>query len=207
MAFSPVSALRRTVAITVCFIFLFTIAGCSPQPSETAKPNAADAERETTSLEFTWSDASDCSTCHENAIASFDDTACTASSHADQKADCFSCHADTEGLSEAHKKVTLDSTKKKATLKKTSIANDACISCHDKRELADTTVQCTVLTDKNGLVINPHALPEHEDHESITCSSCHKIHAADGPDEIAPKVCRNCHHADVYECNTCHVEK
>ncbi len=194
------------LAAAICLIAML-LAACSPEQAPNDDNRTDQADSSGMSSEFTWSETSDCTACHGNAAASFDDAACTASLHANQKDDCFSCHDDKDGLAKAHEKVTLDSKKKKASLKKTEIGNDTCIPYHDATALADATASATVLTDKNSLTVNPHALPEHEDHADITCSSCHKIHAPEGPAETAPAVCRNCHHADVYECNTCHVEK
>ena len=105
--------------------------------------------------------------------------------------------------------MTLDSEKKKQTLKKTEVPEAACVGCHDKEDLVAATSSSMVLTDKNGLTVNPHDLPVNDDHtaKGLTCASCHKIHADEPSAEVAPGICLNCHHADVYECNTCHLEK
>lgn len=204
-AFTP--PIRRTAVLTlvVCGLTLCLVA-CAPQ-GEGAPPASGDAAP--TAAEFTWSKDSDCATCHETDVASFDDAACAASQHASLKDNCLTCHDDVAGLEEAHQKVTLDSQKKKATLKKTTVSEDICLTCHDKTELAVATAASTALTDKNGLTMNPHDLPVNDDHAEAgtTCSSCHKLHASESATETAPAVCRNCHHADVYECNTCHAEK
>lgn len=204
-AFTP--PIRRTAVLTlvVCGLTLCLVA-CAPQGE--GAPPASDDDAPT-AAEFTWSKDSDCATCHETDVASFDDAACAASQHASLKNDCLTCHDDVAGLEEAHQKVTLDSQKKKATLKKTAVSEDICLTCHDKTELAVATAASTALTDKNGLTVNPHDLPVNDDHAEAgtTCSSCHKLHASESATETAPAVCRNCHHADVYECNTCHAEK
>lgn len=199
--------IRRTAMLTfaACGLTL-CLAACAPQ-EEGASP-AGDAAAPT-ATEFTWSKDSDCTTCHETDVASFDDAACTASQHASLKTSCLTCHDDVSGLEDAHKKVTLESQKKKATLKKTEVSEDICLTCHDKAELAAATTASTALTDKNGLTVNPHDLPANDDHAEAgtTCSSCHKLHTSESATETASAVCRNCHHADVYECNTCHAEK
>ena len=65
----------------------------------------------------------------------------------------------------------------------------------------------TDLTDDEGTVVNPHDVPANADHEGagISCSSCHKVHTAEGAAQTAPTVCKNCHHHGVYECGTCHT--
>lgn len=115
----------------------------------------------------------------------------------------MTCHND-PAMEKAHEKVTLDSKKKKATLKRTVVARETCLSCHDNSELASATAESAALTDKNGTTVNPHDLPVNNDHEGINCSSCHKLHTSDQPVETAQATCRNCHHAEVYECGTCH---
>ncbi len=58
----------------------------------------------------------------------------------------------------------------------------------------------------NGTVVNPHALPEVEDHADITCGSCHQMHSDKPIDRTARATCNSCHHAGVFECGTCHAE-
>lgn len=119
------------------------------------------------------------------------------------------CHTDESGLKTAHDKVELGDQKKKAKLKKTTVPEEVCAACHNKAELTEKTASSTVLTDSNGLCVNPHDIPVNDGHAEadIACSSCHKMHEEQNVEETAPKVCLNCHHADVYECNTCHLEK
>lgn len=204
------ASVRRTAAtfLVVCGLAL-SVTACSPQSDGETSPASDPSEPTTSSTEFTWSQDSACATCHETDAASFDDAACAASQHSDLKSKCLTCHDDVSGLEDAHKDVTLDSKKKKATLKKTEVPETICLTCHDKTELAEATATSTALTDKNGLTVNPHDLPVNDDHAEAgtTCSSCHKLHASESAAETAPAVCRNCHHADVYECNTCHAEK
>lgn len=198
--------LSAIMTLAVCGLAL-CLAACAPQ-GESAPPSTS-SEEASTPVEFTWSKDSDCAACHETDARSFDDTSCAASQHASLKDDCLSCHDDESGLEEAHQKATLDSRKKKATLKKTEVPESVCLSCHDQTELAVATEGSVALTDKNGLVVNPHDLPVNDDHSEAgtTCSSCHKLHTSESAAKTAPAVCRNCHHADVYECNTCHAEK
>ncbi len=116
---------------------------------------------------------------------------------------CTSCHEDTEGLAKGHKK--LNSGKEAKRLKKSEVSSDVCLTCHNQTELAETTKDCTILTDENGTVVNPHDIPDVEDHGDITCTSCHTVHdTEDGIAKTALTTCTNCHHADVFECGTCH---
>lgn len=116
---------------------------------------------------------------------------------------CVSCHEDTDGLAKGHAK--LNSGKEAKRLKKSEVSNEVCLSCHNQDDLAEATKGCTVLTDKNGTVVNPHALPDVADHDGITCTSCHAVHGTeDGVAAQAYATCTNCHHAEVFECNTCH---
>lgn len=196
---------RRTIAASAGALMLCIIlAACAPQgaPSGTGdEENPSDATA--AAAAFTWTAESDCGTCHDNDVASFDDASCPASQHVDMRDQCMTCHND-PAMEKAHEKVTLDSEKKKATLKRTAVARETCLSCHDAAELAAATSESTALTDKNGTTVNPHDLPANEDHESMNCSSCHKLHTADAPGEAAQATCKNCHHAEVYECGTCH---
>ena len=82
------------------------------------------------------------------------------------------------------------------------IENELCFTCHGSYEaLAEKTADGTVLTDKTGTVVNPHAIPANGEHnEEPACKNCHKMHGDSDPQEY----CRSCHHADVYECGTCH---
>ena len=82
------------------------------------------------------------------------------------------------------------------------IENELCFTCHGSYEaLAEKTADGTVLTDKTGTVVNPHAIPANGEHnEEPACKNCHKMHGDSDPQEY----CRSCHHADVFECYTCH---
>ena len=203
---------NKLLLIVCAVAFALCLAACAPQassPTDASDDAAAHAttDDETTSqdTEFTWTAESDCATCHDSDVASFSDTNCPASLHADMQDQCMTCHDDPE-MEKAHSKVTWDSEKKKVTLKRTTVTRDTCTPCHDESELAQKTADSTVLTDKNGTTVNPHDLPTNEEHGEVNCSSCHKLHTADAPAEQAQATCKNCHHADVYECGTCHAD-
>lgn len=81
-----------------------------------------------------------------------------------------------------------------------------CSACHNVDDIKAATEDSAVLTDVNGTVVNPHDLPAIEDHAAIVCSSCHKSHeVSENTEKSAKRTCASCHHADVYECYTCHA--
>ena len=91
-------------------------------------------------------------------------------------------------------------------LKKTSVEAETCqaAGCHDlsKDEMLALTADVTELTDSEGTMVNPHdVIGKTEGHADILCSDCHNMHKA----KTNPAdTCVSCHHAGVYECNTCH---
>ena len=117
---------------------------------------------------------------------------------------CTTCHVESEGLDKAHAKLNSGKTAKR--LKKTEVGSELCTTCHVQEDLAAATADYQGLVDSNGTVVNPHDLPEVEDHESIVCTDCHKAHKADDKTvaDNASSTCTSCHHAGVFECGTCH---
>ncbi|MBR2834982.1 MAG: hypothetical protein IKE43_04640 [Coriobacteriales bacterium] len=117
---------------------------------------------------------------------------------------CISCHPDSDKLAEAHK--SLNSGKEAKRLKKTSVSSEICLACHNMEDLAKATADKELLKDRNGNVVNPHALPTNDDHSGIMCSNCHKAHQTNGKSvaETAYTTCVGCHHEEVFECGTCH---
>lgn len=149
-----------------------------------------------------WYEENDCATCHTVESDSFEDEACVASKHASLELSCIACHAD-DTLIELHEDVTADS-KLPKKLKETSVPSETCESCHDSEALAETTADSTVLTDDEGTVVNPHAIPAIDEHDDIECMSCHKMHSDKSVEKVAADKCTDCHHENVYECYTCH---
>lgn len=145
----------------------------------------------------------DCASCHAAAAESTDDDAYLYAEHAGIS--CFTCHSDEEKLAARHKNATEKRAAKLTQLKKTGVDTDMCLVCHDTAALAEATADSTALTDDKGTTVNPHDLPDVEDHAGISCVSCHQFHVADVDVEAkAASYCMNCHHAGVYECGTCH---
>ncbi|MDR1183440.1 MAG: cytochrome c3 family protein [Coriobacteriales bacterium] len=146
----------------------------------------------------------DCSHCHSVEADSLVDVSRKISTN-HSGIGCTTCHADIDPLQLAHTEVTADSTDAIVrVLDKTQIDEDSCSACHNISELAELTASVDVLTDSKGLTVNPHQLPTVGTHESIMCGRCHDMHSAGNPLVDAPEYCLSCHHADVYECNTCH---
>ena len=186
-------------AAAVVAVSALALTSCAPQTSnggglaETGDGGAVSAE---------WSFEGDCGICHDAQQATYEVADCLVGSHPDQR--CVNCHTDQEVLAEIHDGVTgEDKTPKR--LKKTEVSADACLSCHgSEQELAQKTAEATCLTDKNGTVVNPHDLPDVPDHDKVTCTSCHIAHEPTERSEAAYDACLTCHHAEVYECYTCH---
>ena len=195
---SPMVRGTALLALLCGFVFACSLCACAPQ--QDAAPKAPDDADPVT---VAWSAETDCATCHETEAASQTDPLCAASQHGDVT--CITCHDDESTLATVHEKATSDS-KKPSRLKKTSVDEALCLSCHNSYdELAAKTADFTELVDKNGTSVNPHALPEAGDHTSITCEDCHKMHAETPIAETAHDECISCHHQDVFECYTCHT--
>lgn len=148
----------------------------------------------------------------KNAAAPADDehaaaiTAYAAMHATDLGFDCFTCHSDAEGLEEAHDAKKLNSGKEARRLKKTEVSSGFCQGCHDQEALAEATADYQGLVDKGGLVVNPHDLPQNDSHDGLDCVSCHAAHPEEGAviQDQAMSQCISCHHAEVFECGTCH---
>ena len=190
--------LALTVVLTV-----FCIAGCSPQQND--KTPAQDGAK-TEDVQVDWSLSTDCVTCHVAEKATMVEGASGAHAHVQQaQATCATCHVDEAKLAKAHEgKTATDPMPKK--LKTTTVDTETCQSsgCHDltEDEMLALTAGNTGLIDSKGTQVSPHnVIGLTSGHADITCSSCHNMH-----DEKmdAAALCVTCHHAGVYECNTCH---
>jgi hypothetical protein len=116
---------------------------------------------------------------------------------------CLDCH-NTADLQVSHKNVT-SSTK----VPPTTYPQAFCLKCHGTyADLAKLTINFKGLKDANGTVVNPHALPVNDSHTTgkvTECSNCHTVHAgASDATTSAFNYCLGCHHAQVFECGTCH---
>ena len=130
-----------------------------------------------------WSIESDCTACHSVEAESTADPSCAASAHSGMP--CADCHADSQGLTEVHQ-AAKSSTPGKIKRLESPIENELCFTCHGSYEaLAEKTADGTVLTDKTGTVVNPHAIPANGEHnEEPACKNCHKMHGDSDPQRI-----------------------
>lgn len=190
---------KKVVVLVVCAVvacLLLILAGCAGG-SETGFSSEEDNTQQTASG---WDASIDCASCHMAEATSQTSESYRHIEHSGMN--CLSCHVDNDDLEKAHIDAGTDVSK--AKLKKTEIDENICLSCHTKADLATATANNTVLTDKEGLTVNPHDLPEKEDHKKVNCISCHVMHTDKNIDEEAQASCISCHHENVYECYTCH---
>ncbi len=147
-----------------------------------------------------WSADGDCSPCHANAAEATAASRCEAFSSVDRP--CQPCHGDASALRAAHELPFARS--ESSGLRRTDMDDSACSGCHDAALLAAATFSQELLSDADGTLANPHALPETEGHASIGCADCHNPHSAVPIGESSKELCLSCHHQNVYECYTCH---
>ena len=182
-------------------------ANAQADATSTDETASAKEAAENTALPDTWTPDVDCAQCHSAQVATLDDESCGASAHAAMLG-CTSCHTDIDNLEHAHRDY-LTSTKQPTKIKYAFIETDFCLSCHESWEaLAEKTADSTACTDDMGTVVNPHALPDVADHESIRCTNCHTMHESQDNEALrssAYHACVQCHHTDEFvSCTTCH---
>lgn len=201
------------VAVTAALCVVCFSCASQPSSSQPADANqggssgaAPTAPADASAGSGMWSMDIDCGMCHETQQASTQDSSLRACIHATQAATtCVSCHTDESTLATVHQNATAEGPMPKK-LKKTTVDAQACQAsgCHDVSadEFKALTADVTDLVDSNGTMVNPHeVMGLTEGHADILCSDCHSEHK---PDAGAANTCVSCHHAGVYECNTCH---
>lgn len=151
-------------------------------------------------LEPTWETDVACTTCHANLAEP--DTSCLIAEHANIA--CAACHDDVATLEKLHEGAPVKE-KEVKRLKKSNVGEELCLACHDREGLIEATAGLGLLTDDRGTTVNPHDLPNNEEHQGITCASCHYMHQNRLASELAKAKCNSCHHQGVYECFTCHA--
>lgn len=194
---------KKAGIIAAALCLAAALAACAPQENSEPAAGQDGGEGGGAAVQVEWSMDSDCATCHADEQATMTDSACPAAIHEAQGLSCIDCHDDEAGLAQAHAEAGAGaSTPSRLTV--TEVSSAVCEECHDPAALAETTAASAVLTDSNGTVVNPHAVPESEDHASLECGSCHQMHSDRPIDRTAAAACGSCHHAGVYECYTCH---
>lgn len=181
-------------------------------PAEAAvdkKADSKDAEKNTGGVETVetvplpvWETELDCAPCHAAEVESADNSECLYGLHASLVPECTVCHNQGEILQGVHDNAKEG--KKAKRLKKSSVEDGVCLTCHRTEDLVEAVADLDLLTDANGLTVNPHGLPAVEGHAKIACVSCHTMHKAEDVAEEATSLCFGCHHASVFECGTCH---
>lgn len=191
---------RIAAAFAACVI-VATFAGCAPQ--EASNPDKQ-TPNDAGNVTISWSPDVDCALCHSGQGASMEDAAFTAHTHSIQGNTCTTCHQTSSDLEAAHSQATSEGAAKVKSLKSTDVPTEVCLGCHKQEDLSTKTSESTVLTDSQGTTVNPHAIPENNDHAATTCQNCHSMHSSTPVSESAPNHCKSCHHQNVYECYTCH---
>lgn len=195
---------RSAWLIVICSLAIAVLlAGCTQ--GEVVGGKGGEAKQDA-AVAFEWAADADCSMCHAAEASSMKDAGMLAATHETAGAMCSTCHSDSKGLAQVHVDATPELAQTRATkLRSTQIDRQACMSCHGgEDELSEMVAGSDVLTDSRGLIVNPHELPENEEHAESDCSSCHSMHDGESASEAASEYCSGCHHAGVYECHTCH---
>ena len=148
-----------------------------------------------------WAEGMPCEACHVDEAASYE-TESSMAKHAAFATSCVMCHID-DALIEVHNDIAGKDMPTK--VKKTKVSVAVCETCHTWEALEEATADSTVLKDNNDTVVNPHGYPDVEQHQDMTCVKCHKMHSDKPAKKQARKVCQGCHHANVFECYTCHA--
>jgi hypothetical protein len=199
--------LLRAAAPLAVISTLLIVAACSPKLATGDSGGAQETAPGDVAVTVAWSVNSDCGICHSLEAHSFEDAAAAASLHGSKQ--CVDCHDDIDALDKIHEGTAVGDFAPKR-LKKTVVDKDICLSCHKQANLANVTSDSLVLTDMAGKVVNPHELPATASgiHGEIVCADCHELHNdSSGLDKNSKDYCLSCHHADVFECNTCHAER
>lgn len=202
---------KLAIGVVVCLAIGMSV-GCAPRqatevastggsadaPSGQAADSAEDATATTGFDMASWTSDSNCETCHSAEQASLSDETLPASHHS---GDCTTCHKDLDDLTATHT-AAQSSVRQPSAKFKGEMSNDLCFGCHGSyEELAEKTADSTALSDEQGRVVNPHAVPDVEGHETpLECTSCHQMHKTYEPMQY----CEGCHHEGGFECGTCH---
>ncbi|WP_294438375.1 hypothetical protein [uncultured Slackia sp.] len=194
------------VALLACLV------GCAHQTiasaSTTAMFNGVTATQATPKdeVKFRLQEDSECEACHALEVASSQDELCLAGNPEHAEVACLDCHLLDSALEGAHRKLSADS-KEADGLKRTEVGEQSCLTsgCHTYEEVLANTPEDAYLVDANGTAVNPHEIQGvGQSHKDIMCSDCHVTHQETTALDAGQDTCLSCHHANVYECGTCH---
>ena len=204
---------KQFIVIFVCVsLFMLIIWGCAPSTGGGNKTEDPVEVEDQYAESFDWTPEANCVVCHTNEGNLSLETGAAAHIN-DQGKRCVDCHDPAE-ISGLHVGKT-SSSKTPIRLMKTDIYEETCLAsgCHVKSELAQKTVNCTALTDREGTVVNPHDYPDNTFHDSpynITCVKCHSMHKETSLQDDAYTFCAQgpCHHDEVFKCQDyCHDQR
>jgi nitrate/TMAO reductase-like tetraheme cytochrome c subunit len=145
----------------------------------------------------------DCTVCHLMVpyVASLEDPALMAYSHAQQGAACIDCH-DVETMEQIH--ATADATVTK--VKPRPVTSDFCLGCHMPNTHSSYE---QVLARTEGYIYEGESVSPHDPHgifaetgrPEFECARCHKMHAQSRLIDF----CWSCHHQENFKkCVECH---
>lgn len=197
---------KSLIVLGVIAGLCFALCACAPQAASNAGGGSAESEATPAGLSGDWTIDADCAMCHAEEAASMDDAALLASDHIAY--DCSMCHTEAD-IAPSHEGVTAppDEEQQRALRKagRTMGTSEFCLQCHGTlQELAEKTVDVTLVKDANGTVVNPHAIPENAKHEEAGVQECYNCHWLHNPLPSPVSNCNSCHHQGVFECGTCH---
>lgn len=185
----------------LCLLVAAALTGCQSASADKAlMPGIAAAEQVSLQDDFAWEPDLACAPCHSLEARTAAASACTDFSDAPSR--CMACHDAAAELASAH--AGIRSATPAVELASTAVEESACTNCHDEASLPDRTSGSVALVDSDQATMNPHALPENKGHAKIGCTDCHTAHEGSDVLERASAVCETCHHADIYDCESCH---
>ena len=193
---------KHTLSLSVlCAVFVLSLVACTPQQSTPKEESNSKGDEPIAAVSTAWSPEADCTACHSDF-----GSAGLSKAHIAQGDDCLTCH-DADELQAVHDEHG-DSGKQPKRLKYTEISTATCLAseCHVSKEDIIAQTEDIVITDKNGLSVNPHNAPAGvQEHDDLACDDCHSGHENQDILADAEKRCFGCHHQQVFECGTCHA--
>lgn len=197
---------RRTSMMLLATGFIFclfaaALVGCQFASNNRALMPGIAAAEQVSPQDWKWSPDQECAPCHSVEAHAVAMSPCT--DYSDSSSSCLTCHNVEQKLVVAHEDIL--NTKPTPDLQRVSVKKEVCTRCHDVASLSAKTADSVALRDSNGVTINPHALLRTKGHSVIDCASCHTMHKTSSDTlEISPEMCQDCHHADSFECESCH---